>query len=136
MGDCSRHSAIFTSRTAEAMTIFSISPERECWMDPIIRYLTKSELPPNAKDAKLLRLKAQWYSIIHGMLYCRSFNDPYLRCLRPSEAKKLLEEIHEGACGNHRGRRSLAHKALTAGYYWPYMMTEARDYAKKFDRYQ
>ncbi|XP_062080706.1 uncharacterized protein LOC133785493 [Humulus lupulus] len=134
VGECSRHPVISTSHTPEAMTIFSISPEPECWMDLIIRYLTKSELPPNAKDAKLLRLKAQCYSIIHGTLYQRSFNGPYLRCLCPSEAKKLLEESHEGACGNHTGGWSLAHKELTTGYYWPYMMTEARDYARKCDR--
>ncbi|XP_062103284.1 uncharacterized protein LOC133814324 [Humulus lupulus] len=136
VGECSRHSAISTNRTPEVVTIFSISPEPECWMDPIIRYLTKSKLPSNAKDAKLLRLKAQRYSIIHGTLYRRSFNGPYLRCLRPSKAKKLLEEIHKGACGKHTGGRSLAHKALTVGYYWQYMMTEVRDYAKKCDRCQ
>ena len=118
------------------MEVYSTSSEPECWMDPIIRYLSTSELPPNPKDAKLMRLRAQRYSIIHGTLYRKSFNGPYLRCLRPSEAKNLLEEIHEGTCGNHTGEQSLEHKALTAGYYWPYMMTEARDYAKKCDKCQ
>ncbi|XP_062103186.1 uncharacterized protein LOC133814209 [Humulus lupulus] len=136
VGECSRHSAISTSHAQEAVKICSISPKPECWMDPIICYRTKSELSVNAKDAKLLRLKAQRYSIIHGTLYHKSFSDPYLRCLHPSEAKRLLEEIHEGACGNHTRGQSLAHKALTAGYYWPYMMIEARDYSKKCDRCQ
>ncbi|XP_062102902.1 uncharacterized protein LOC133813883 [Humulus lupulus] len=103
VGECSTHSAISTSHSPGAFKIFSISSELECWMDPIIRYLTKSELPADAKDTKLLHLKAQRYSIIHGTLYCKSFNGPYLRCLRPLEAKNLLEEIHEGACGNHTG---------------------------------
>ncbi|XP_062119250.1 uncharacterized protein LOC133833000 [Humulus lupulus] len=135
-GKCSRHSAISTSHSPRALEVFSTSSELECWGDPIIRYLTKFELPAHAKDAKLLRLRAQHYSIIHGTLYRRSFNGPYLRYLRPSKAKKLLEEIHEGSCGNHTGGQSLAHKALTAGYYWPCMMTEARDYAKKCDKCQ
>ncbi|XP_062100745.1 uncharacterized protein LOC133806667 [Humulus lupulus] len=135
-GGCTRQSTISISRSSEDMGVYSTSSEPECWVDPIIKYLTTSELPPNPKDAKLLRLRAQRYSMIHGTLYRKSFNGPYLRCLRPSEAKKLLEEIHEGTCGNHTGGRSLAHKALTVGYYWPYMMTEARDYTKKCDKCQ
>ncbi|XP_062075333.1 uncharacterized protein LOC133779379 [Humulus lupulus] len=135
-GECSRHFVIYTSQSPKASEVFSTSSEPECWMDPIIRYLSKFELPAHAKDTKLLCLQAQCYSIIHETLYRKSFNGPYLRCLRPSEAKKLLEEIHEGACGNHTGGRSLAHKALTAGYYWSYMMTEARDYARKCDKCQ
>ncbi|XP_062074931.1 uncharacterized protein LOC133778936 [Humulus lupulus] len=126
-GGFTRQSSISISRSSKDMEVYSTSSEPECWMDPIIRYLSTSELPPNPNDAKLLRFRTQRYSIIHGMLYRKSFNDPYLRCLRPSEAKKLLEEIHERTCGNHTGGGSLA---LTAGYYWPYMMTEARDYAK------
>ncbi|XP_062075551.1 uncharacterized protein LOC133779627 [Humulus lupulus] len=135
-GGCTRQSSISISRSSKDMEVYSTSSEPECWIDPIIKYLTTSELPPNPKDAKLLRLRAQRYSMIHGTLYRKSFNGPYLRCLLPSEAKKLLEEIHEGTCGNHIGGRSLAHKALTAGYYWPYMMTEARDYAKKCNKCQ
>ncbi|XP_062074982.1 uncharacterized protein LOC133778989 [Humulus lupulus] len=135
-GGCTRQSSISISRSSKNMEVYSTSSEPECWIDLIIKYLTTSELPPNPKDAKLLRLRAQRYSMIHGTLYRKSFNGPYLRCLRPSEAKKLLEEIHEGTCGNHTGGRSLAHKALTAGYYWSYMMTEARDYAKKCDKCQ
>ncbi|XP_062085522.1 uncharacterized protein LOC133791619 [Humulus lupulus] len=135
-GGCTRQSSISISRSSEDMEVYSTSSELECWIDPIVKYLTTSELPPNPKDAKLLRLRAQRYSIICGTLYRKSFNGPYLRCLRPTEAKKLLEEIHEGTCGNHTGGRSLAHKALTAGYYWPYMLTEARDYTKKCDKCQ
>ncbi|XP_062089003.1 uncharacterized protein LOC133795566 [Humulus lupulus] len=135
-GGCTRQSSISISRSSKDMEVYSTSSELECWIDPIIKYLTTSELPPNPKDAKLLRLRAQRYCMIHGTLYRKSFNSSYLRCLRPSEAKKLLEEIHEGTCGNHTGGRSLAHKALTAEYYWPYMMTEARDYAKKCNKCQ
>ncbi|XP_062101025.1 uncharacterized protein LOC133806947 [Humulus lupulus] len=135
-GECMRQSSISTSQSPKALEVFSTSLEPECWIDPMIRYLSTSELPTRPKDTKLLRLRAQRYSIIRGTLYCKSFDGPYLRYLRSSEAKILLEEIHKGACGNHTGGRSLAHKALTAGYYWPYMMTEARDYAKKCDKCQ
>lgn len=74
--------------------------------------------------------------MIQGQLYRKSLIGPYLQCLDANEAHRLLEEIHEGICGNHLGGRSLAHKALTAGYYWPYMMTEAKNYIKKCDKCQ
>ncbi|PON34120.1 Ribonuclease H-like domain containing protein, partial [Parasponia andersonii] len=59
-----------------------------------------------------------------------------LRCIGPVEVQKLMEKIHEGVCSNHSGGRSLAHKALTAGYFWPYMMAEAARFIKKCDKCQ
>lgn len=57
-------------------------------------------------------------------------------CLDQGEAYRLLEEIHEGVYGNHLGSQSLAHKALTADYYWPYTMTEAKNYIQKCNKCQ
>ena len=36
----------------------------------------------------------------------------------PEVVKALLEELHEGICGNLMGGRSLVHRALTQGYWW------------------
>ena len=44
--------------------------------------------------------------------------------------KSLLEELHEGICGSHTGGRSLAHRAITQGYWWPNMQKEAQEYVK------
>ena len=92
-------------------------------MNPIIMYLQHGEFPENKNEARNLRIRAAIYALIGNHLYRKSFTGPYLRCLNYEDARRLLEEIHEGVCGNHSGVRSLAHKALTAGYYWPYMMT-------------
>ena len=84
MGECSRHSSISTTLARENPQVCSVTAELDCWMDLIIWYVTTSELPTNTKEAKLLRLRAQHYSIINGTLYRKSFNGPYLRCLRPT----------------------------------------------------
>ena len=81
-------------------------------------------------------MRAARYALIGNHLYCKSLTGPYLKCPNSEDARRLLEEIHEGVCGNHSGGQSFAHKALTAGYYWPYMMTEAREYVKKCDKCQ
>ena len=43
---------------------------------------------------------------------------PYLKCVNEEEAKYILEEIHEGICGNHIGPRSLVSKVISIGYFW------------------
>ena len=48
----------------------------------------------------------------------------------------LLEELHEGICRSHTGGRSLAHKAITQGYWWPNMQRKAQEYVKKCDQCQ
>ena len=99
-------------------------------------YLQHEELPENKNEARNLQIKAARYTLIGNHLYRKSFTGPYLRCLNSKDARRLLEEIHDGVCDNHSGGRSLAHKALTAGYYWPYMMIKAREYVKKCDKCQ
>ena len=99
-------------------------------------YLIHGDLPENKNEARNLRISSTWYALIGNHLYRKSFTDPYLRCLNPEDARRLLEEIHEGVYGNHSGGQSLAHKALTVGYYWPYMMAEAMEYVKKCDKCQ
>ncbi|KAJ4715114.1 Retrovirus-related Pol polyprotein from transposon opus [Melia azedarach] len=92
-----------------------------CWINPIKEYLEEGRLPEDQEAARKLKYRAARYCLIEGVLYRRSFTMPYLRCLHPDEADYVLREIHEGACGNHSGGRSLAYKALRQGYYWPTM---------------
>ncbi|PON43157.1 hypothetical protein PanWU01x14_276310 [Parasponia andersonii] len=95
--------------------VFATSATDEGWMRPITQYLTLGNLPTDPREARSVRLKAARYSMVGEQLYRRSTMGPMLRCIGPVEAQKLMEEIHEGVCGNHFGGRSLAHKALTAG---------------------
>ena len=41
-----------------------------------------------------------------------------------------MREVHEGIYGNHSGARSLVHKLIRAGYYWPTMQKDASAYVK------
>ncbi|KAJ4720741.1 Retrovirus-related Pol polyprotein from transposon opus [Melia azedarach] len=97
-----------------------------CWINPIKEYLEEGRLPEDQEATRKLKYRAARYCLIEGVLYRRSFTMPYLRCLHPDEADYVLREIHEGACGNHSGGRSLAYKALRQGYYWPTMQSDSR----------
>ena len=93
-------------------------------------------VPNDATEAQKLAAYALSYSLIDGILYKRSYVAPYLRCLRPDEARLALEEVHECICGQHLGGRTLAHKITCLGFYWPEMMADAKEYMKKCDRCQ
>ncbi|XP_057465711.1 uncharacterized protein LOC130755326 [Actinidia eriantha] len=107
------------------------------WMDPIVNYLRTDQLPDDRKEAHKIRIKAArfWISPT-GDLYKRSYLGPYLLCVHPSLVEDVLYEIHEGMCGLHSGGRSLAHRALTQGYWWPYMQKDAQVYVRKCNKCQ
>lgn len=64
-------------------------------------------------------------------LYKHYFSGSCLLCIHPEAVEPLLEELHEGISGSHTGGRSLSHRALTQGYWWPSMKKEAQDYVRK-----
>ena len=107
------------------------------WMDPIVQFLSKAILPEDKSEAEKIRRKAPRFWLSKNQkLYKRFFLGPYLLCIHPKASKLLLEELHEGICVSHIGGRSLAHRAITQGYWWPNMQKEALEYTKKCNQYQ
>ena len=86
-------------------------------MDSIIRFLKEDILPEEKIESDKIRKKATsyWLSEDHK-LFKRSFSGPYLLCVHLELIESLLEELHEGICGNHIRGRSLAHKVIAQGY--------------------
>ncbi|XP_065636049.1 uncharacterized protein LOC136070267 [Quercus suber] len=106
-------------------------------MDPIINFLRHDVLPKEKGDADKVRRKATRFWLSEDQrLYKRSYTGPYLLCVHPEAVELLLEELHEGICGSHTGGRSLAHRAITQGYWWPNMQNKAQEYVKKCDQCQ
>ena len=88
-------------------------------MDSIMQFLKEDTLPEERVEADKVRRKAIRYRLFQNQkIYKRSFSGPYLLCAHPELTDSLLEELHEGICGSHTGGRSLAHRAITQGYWW------------------
>jgi len=104
------------------------------WRDPIIAYLKDETLPDDMTEIQKLQYLATRYTLLRNTLYKKSYSslhsDPYLKCLGPDEARKVMQEIQDGDCGNHVGARSLAQKVINQGYYWPKMFDDAKYYVK------
>ena len=108
----------------------------ENWMTLIFGYLKEGKLPQRKDEARKLRIKLAKYVLKDEVLYKRGFSQPYLRYLASDEANYVLREVHKGACGNHSGARSIVHKVVRAGYYWPTIQADAKAYVKVCDQCQ
>ena len=96
--------------------VHQIEGESNC-TTPIVFYLKDELLPEDKEEARKLRVRATRFILMDEVLYKRGFSQPYPRCLNPDESLYVLRDIHEGACGNHLGARSLVYKIVRAGYY-------------------
>ncbi|CAJ2652108.1 unnamed protein product [Trifolium pratense] len=110
--------------------------DKYCWMTPVYNFLEHGTLPDDQKQAAVVRRRACSYVILDGKLYRRGFSIPLLKCVDEDTADYILREVHEGINAQHLGGRSLARKALRAGYYWPTMQQDAKDHVKKCDKCQ
>ena len=102
----------------------------------MIAYLRMGILPDRKNAARKVKVQASRFMLIRDVLYKRGFSRPYLRCLSHDEADYMMREVHKGICGNHSGARSLVHKLIQAGYYWPTMWKVAQAYVKTCDKCQ
>ncbi|XP_057746752.1 uncharacterized protein LOC130966021 [Arachis stenosperma] len=117
-----------TREPAITLHVTSLGPS---WLDPIINFLEHGQVPGDEKDAAKLRREAAKYAVIQGQLFKKGLNQPLLKCLRPDQTDYVLREVHEGCCGHHIGGKALARKLIRAGYYWPSMMADSKEFVKR-----
>jgi hypothetical protein len=72
------------------------------WRADIFNYLKD----PVRGAPKRIRYKAMKYVLIGDDMFYRTLEGLLLKCLGPTEVNRLLNKVHEGACGTHQS----AHK--------------------------
>ena len=103
---------------------------------PLIRYISNGGLPSDPNERTKLKRRACSFTLVEGTLYKRGFHTPLIKCLGPNEAEEALAETHDGICGQHLGAKALTKKVLRAGYFWPSMLKDAKDYVTICDKCQ
>ena len=75
------------------------------WMDPIVTFLKQELLPEEKYEAeKMCRNAPHYWLFEEQKLYKHSCSGSYLICVNPKTVEPLLEELHEGICGeSYRG---------------------------------
>ncbi|GJR05681.1 reverse transcriptase domain-containing protein [Tanacetum coccineum] len=75
---------ILKNKSISEMEISTVIEEQDpTWMTPIIEFINKGTLPQDQKDATRKRRTAQRFELRNGVLYRRSFLQPWLRCVGP-----------------------------------------------------
>ena len=95
----------------EEVLTFVIQSESS-WMTPILSFLQGGWLPQDVEEDRKVRKRVARFTILNDVLYKRGFFMPYLKCINKEEAKYILEEIHEGICGDYACPRSLVSKVI------------------------
>ena len=100
-----------------------------CWMDSIFDFLAEDLIPDDEKEAsKVRRIASRYWLSADRKLYWRSFGGPYLLYLHPEKVNQVLTKLHKRVCSSHVGGRSLAHWAMTQGFWWPRMQKDVVEY--------
>jgi len=97
------------------------------WRTLFLDYLIRCELPEDQSEARRIARRAKSY-VIYGEnneLYQRSPTGVLQRCIPVEEGRKLLEDLHSGACGHHAAPRTLVENAFRQGFYWPTAVADA-----------
>jgi len=89
------------------------------WRTPFLDCLIPCELPEDQFEARRITRRAKSY-VIYGEnkeLYRRSPTGILQRCITIEEGRKLLEDLHSGACGHHATPWTLVGNAFQQGFY-------------------
>ena len=103
---------------AEALVLV-VEGERVPWHYDIMKFLELGVYPYGAdkRENFSIRMMTMQYILCGGQLYRRSYDGIHLCCLKKEEAKKVMEEIHQGIYGLHMNERMLAKNILRIRYY-------------------
>uniref|UniRef100_A0A2N9HH26 Uncharacterized protein n=1 Tax=Fagus sylvatica TaxID=28930 RepID=A0A2N9HH26_FAGSY len=110
--------------------------EDEDWRQPLIDYLEHGKLPDDSRHKTEVRRRAPRFIYYKDTLYRRSFDGLFLRCLGKGETDQAMEEAHSGVCGAHQSGPKLYHRIKRMGYYWPTIVKDCMDYAKRCEACQ
>ncbi|KAM1249238.1 hypothetical protein ACFX2G_032626 [Malus domestica] len=123
---------LVTETVLSDTNVISILPVNvEEWRQPLINYLEHGMLPDDPKHRSEIRRRAHRFLYYKGTLYRRSFEGVLLRCLGEEEANQAMEEAHSGICRAHQSGPKLHFQLKRMGYYWPSMVKDCLEYAKR-----
>ncbi|VFQ68846.1 unnamed protein product [Cuscuta campestris] len=114
-----------------AFPVAMICAQPKDWTDDIVAFVKDGTLPNESMKAKLVRTRAPGYTLEGEKLYKQAYNGALLRCLRPAEAKQVMEEVHAGICSAHQGAYAVSRKITLQVYFWPTIVKDCAEFVKK-----
>ena len=118
-----------TKEEVNVTSIFTI--DSEDWRQPLIDYLEHGKLPDELRHRTEIRCQAPHFIYYKETFYRRSFDGVLLRCLGGEDTNQAIEETHSRICGAHQLGPKLHFQIKMMGYYWPTMVKDCMECAKK-----
>ncbi|PIN07494.1 DNA-directed DNA polymerase, partial [Handroanthus impetiginosus] len=106
------------------------------WRTPLVDYLKEGKLPQDPRHRADVRRRSSRFILYKDTLYQRSFEGNYQRCLNGREAVEAMSEAHSGIYGARQSGPKLHFQIKRMGYYWPTMVKDCLDYAKRCEACQ
>jgi len=108
------------------------------WRFPIIDYTLHGILPDDPKEVAFVRRRStQFYcDAVAKTMYHRSNDGILLHYLSNLKVREVLKEDHGGICGAHQPGPKIKDRLHRLGCYWPTMITDAVEYARRCKAYQ
>ncbi|XP_014491823.1 uncharacterized protein LOC106754328 [Vigna radiata var. radiata] len=107
----------------------NVTTPRTDWRQDIIQLMIHQEQGGRLSILDSKRIAR--YLLVGDDLYRRGYTTPLLKCLSEEEAKYVMQELHQGICGSHSGKRMMKAKVLRAGFYWPSMEQDCATFVQK-----
>ncbi|XP_047323624.1 uncharacterized protein LOC124927274 [Impatiens glandulifera] len=97
--------------------VASIQVPTKPWFDILQNYIVYGEYPSHfqVKERRALRQYSTNYAWIANKLYRRTFDGQNMLCIDGPEARRIIEEVHVGACGPRMNGLVLSKKILYLG---------------------
>ena len=84
-------------------------------------------------EKSTMKLHALRFFIISGEIWWRNMEGVLLKCVDKEQSVRILTEMHSGVCGGHYMPKTIAHKVLRVGFWWPTPFNDAHDMVRKCD---
>ncbi|XP_019155100.1 PREDICTED: uncharacterized protein LOC109151963 [Ipomoea nil] len=117
--------------TVELPTASVYDIGKDDWRQSLMDYLADGKLPEDSCKRVDIKRRAPRFIYYKETLYRRSFEGVFLRCLGEEEALQAMQEAHSGVCGAHQSGPKLHFHIKRMRYYWPRMVKDCIDYARR-----
>ena len=118
--------------------VFYLGHESVSEYQDVIDYLMKSRYPDRMshEEKEIFQRKVAPYTLIRGILFKLGADDILKRCLEPPDQKKVTRSLHAGSSGGHFAFVSTVNRIRSAGYWWPYIHRDVRNFVRSCDQCQ
>jgi hypothetical protein len=118
--------------------LYAVNNLEAPWYADFVNYLTCGIIPPylTYQQRKKFFSDVKNYFWDEPLLFKLGVDGIHRRCVPQEETEQILHCCHSSAYGGHASTDKTAAKVLQAGFYWPTLFQDAREYVLRCDKCQ